>query len=221
MAKVAVVLSGCGYLDGAEIYEAVCTLLALDRAGAEALCCAPDIPQADVINHVAQNPLVGESRNVLLESARIARGQIRDLARVTADQIDAVIFPGGFGAAKNLCSFATDGPNCQVNPEVERLVTQMLRDGKPIGAICIAPALIARIAGRAGLQPTLTIGSDKNTAAALEAMGAKHQPCPVDDVVVDPQAKIVSTPAYMLAKGPAQVAAGVTKLVNQVLELCR
>jgi enhancing lycopene biosynthesis protein 2 len=221
MAKVAVVLSGCGYLDGAEIHEAVCTLLALDQAGAETLCCAPDIPQADVINHVAQTPLVGESRNVLIESARIARGQIRDLARVTADQIDAVIFPGGFGAAKNLCSFATDGPNCQVNPEVERLVNQMLQDGKPIGAICIAPALIARIAGQAGLHPVLTIGTDKNTAAAIEAMGAKHQPCAVDDVVVDPQTKIVSTPAYMLATGPAQVAAGVTKLVNQVLELCR
>jgi enhancing lycopene biosynthesis protein 2 len=220
MPRVAVVLSGCGFLDGAEIHEAVCTLLALDQYGADVLCCAPDIPQADVINHVAQAPLVGESRNVLVESARIARGQIRDLAEVSADEIDAVIFPGGFGAAKNLCTFASEGAECQVNPEVTRLVHQMVNAKKPIGAICIAPAMIARVLARAGVKATLTIGKDKDTAAAVEAAGAQHRPCAADDIVVDEPNKLVTTPAYMLAGGPAEVFAGVSKLVNRVLEFC-
>ena len=221
MPKVAVILSGCGHLDGAEIHEAVCTLLALDQAGADVLCCAPAIPQAEVVNHVAQAPLIGECRNVLLESARIARGAIRDIAEVNADNIDAAILPGGFGAAKNLCTFATDGCECRVNPEVDRLVKAMLAAGKPIGAICIAPTLIARIAGEAGITVKVTIGTDADTASAIQAMGAEHVECAVDDIVVDQANKIVTTPAYMLAKGPAQVFAGVAKLVGQIIAMCR
>ena len=219
MARVAVCLAGCGFLDGAEIHEAVCTLLALDRAGAEVLCCAPNVNQSDLIDHLAQKPQSAPPRNVLIESARIARGNIRDIAKVQAKDLDALIIPGGFGAAKNLCSFAFDGPACKVNPEMERLINEMLDSRKPIGAICIAPALLARVTGKRGLKVTLTIGNDRETAQALEKMGARHQDCLVTDCVVDQAARVVSTPAYMLAKGPAEVAEGVARLVAEVLRL--
>ncbi len=219
MPHVAVCLSGCGFLDGAEIHEAVCTLLALDQAGAEYICCAPNIPQADVVNHAEQAPAAGESRNVLAESARISRGRICDLADVRADDIDALIFPGGFGAAKNLSTFASDGPDCNVNPDVERLVGEMLSAGKPIGAICIAPAMLARIVGKKNLHPKLTIGTDRQTANAVKIMGAEHCDCQASDFVVDAQHKIVSTPAYMLGQGPAEVFEGIRKLVDAVLKM--
>jgi enhancing lycopene biosynthesis protein 2 len=218
MKKVAVCLSGCGFLDGAEIHEAVLTLLALDQAGAKAVCCAPDAPQTGVVNHLTHKP-DGQPRNVLVESARIARGDIKNLREVKAADIDALIFPGGFGAAKNLCTFATDGPKCAVNPEVERLAAEMLAARKPIGAICIAPALLARIVGKKDLHPKLTIGSDKATAAAINQMGAEHCDCPVTERVVDERHKIVSTPAYMLGKGPAEVFEGIRKLVADVLRM--
>jgi enhancing lycopene biosynthesis protein 2 len=219
MARVAVCLSGCGVRDGSEIHEAVLTLLALDEAGAEIVCCAPNIDQAMVVDHAAGTPTKNERRNVLVESARIARGNIRDLAGVHAFDIDALIFPGGFGAALNLCSFAKDGADCSVNPEVERLAGEMLDAGKPIGAICIAPAMLARIVGRHGLHPQLTIGTDADTAAAMEKMGVRHVSCGVNTIVTDESHRIVSTPAYMLGKGPAEVYEGIRALVQQVLRL--
>lgn len=221
MPRVAVCLSGCGVFDGSEIHEAVLTLTALDQAGAEIVCCAPNIEQAAVVNHLNRSPVAGERRNVLVESARIARGAIRDLADVKAGDIDALIFPGGFGAATNLSTFAKDGPECQVNPEVERLVKEMLAAKKPIGAICIAPAMLARITGRVVPGARLTIGTDKETAAAIERMGATHAECACDGFVVDEKNRIVSTPAYMLGKGPAGVFEGIRKLVVEVLRLAR
>jgi len=218
MKKVAVCLSGCGVFDGAEIHEAVCTLLALDQAGAQPVCCAPDIPQADIINHYANTKESG-ARNVLAESARIARGAIKNLKEVKAADVDALIFPGGFGAAKNLCTFAMDGANCSVNPEVERLVNEMLAAGKPIGAICIAPAMLARILGRKSLRARLTIGTDKGTAAAINAMGGRHCDCVVTEIVIDEKHKVVTSPAYMLGKGPAEVFEGIGKLVREILRL--
>lgn len=219
MPKVGVCLSGCGVFDGSEIHEAVLTMLALDQAGAEIVCCAPNVDQAVVIDHLTQSPASGTSRNVLVESARIARGDIKDLARVKASQIDALIFPGGFGAARNLCDFAEKGPDCTVHPEVERLAGEMLDAGKPIGAICIAPAMLARIVGGRGMHPRMTIGNDKETAAALEKMGVAHLDCPCESFVVDEAHKIVTTPAYMLGTGPAMVFAGIQKLVQEVLRL--
>jgi enhancing lycopene biosynthesis protein 2 len=218
MAKVAVCLSGCGFQDGAEIHEAVLTLLALDQAGVEIVCCAPNAPQAKVVDH-ATGQSVGEQRNVLTESARIARGAIKPVEAVSAKDIDALIFPGGFGAALNLCTFAVDGPECNVLPEVESLVHDMLEMKKPIGAICIAPALLARIAGKRSLAAKLTIGTDPDTAGAINAMGAKHCDCAVTEMVVDPEHKIVSTPAYMTGKGPAEVFEGIRKCVAEVLKL--
>lgn len=219
MPRVAVCLSGCGVFDGSEIHEAVLTLLALDQAGAQIVCCAPNVDQAAVTNHLHKSPAAGERRNVLVESARIARGNIRDLAGLRADDVDALIFPGGFGAATNLSTFAQDGAGCRVNPEVERLVKEMLAARKPIGAICIAPAMLARIVGPLAPGARLTIGTDRETATAIERMGATHVSCAVAGIVVDEKHRIVTTPAYMLGKGPAAVFEGIRKLVVEVLRL--
>ena len=219
MAKVAVCLSGCGFMDGSEIHEAVLTLLALDQAGATAVCCAPNIEQPSVIDHYSTSPAPGTARNILVESARIARGKITDLARMHADMVDAMILPGGFGAAKNLCNFADKGPDCTVNPQVERFVGEMLDSGKPIGAICIAPALLATIVGRRDMHPKMTIGNDPATAAALGKLGIQHVDSPCESVVVDQAHRIVTTPAYMLGQGPAQVFEGVRKLVDEILAM--
>lgn len=218
MPKVGVVLSGCGVFDGAEIHESVLTLLALDRAGAEVVCMAPDVEQMHVVNHLTGEPVAGETRNVLVESARIARGEIRDIAGVQAGQLDALIFPGGFGAAKNLCTFAVEGTGCTVHPEVARLVKEMHRAGKPLGFICIAPAMAAKIFEGAG-PITLTIGHDADTAKAIEQLGQKHQLCSVKEFAVDEKNKIVSTPAYMLGQRIPEVAEGIEKLVDAVLKL--
>ena len=173
--KIGVVLSGCGVMDGSEIHEAVLTLLAIDRAGAEALCMAPDIEQADVVNHLTNQP-TKEKRNVLVEAARIARGKIRDIKTVKSNEIDALIFPGGYGAAKNLCNFASKGKEATAHPDVIHLVNNMTQARKPIGAICIAPAILAAIY-RGKKKTRLTIGTDAATAKHLTEMGAEHENC--------------------------------------------
>ncbi|MCP5104108.1 MAG: isoprenoid biosynthesis glyoxalase ElbB [bacterium] len=219
MKKVAVVLSGAGVFDGAEIHESVITLLALDRQGADVHIFAPNIPQMHVMNHFTQQP-TDETRNVLVESARIARGNIKDLADADADDFDAVIFPGGFGVAKNFCDFAVKGILCNVNPVVEKFIADALKAGKVLGFLCIAPALLAKVAGNIDLHPDLTIGTDEGTAAAIEKFGAHHLSCPVTDFVVDEKNKIVTTPAYMLGQRIGEVAEGIEKCVGKVLELC-
>jgi enhancing lycopene biosynthesis protein 2 len=213
---VGVILSGCGFKDGAEIYESVLTLLALDRMGLNALCMAPDIEQAKVINYVTGQE-VSEKRNVLVESARLARGEITDIAKVKADSLDALILPGGFGAALNLSDFASKGAKATVNADVARLVRDVHKQGKPICAICIAPGVIARVLGDE--HPVLTIGNDEETAAAIEACGAKHETCGVRDFVVDKQRRIVSTPAYMLGPSIAHVAEGIEKAVRETVAM--
>lgn len=218
MTKVGVCLSGCGMNDGAEIHESVITLLALDRAGAEVLYMAPNMAQMKVHNHYIGED-TDESRNVLVESARIARGNISNLAEVSADNMDAIIFPGGFGAALNLCDFGVQGSDADIHPEVERIIKEMLNAGKPIGVICIAPAMIARALRDSELSAELTIGNDSGTAEAMEDLGATHVNCNVDDIVVDHKNKIVSTPAYMLAINISEAADGIEKLVNAVLSL--
>ncbi|MBV5341054.1 MAG: isoprenoid biosynthesis glyoxalase ElbB [Deltaproteobacteria bacterium] len=216
MKKIGVVLSGCGVYDGSEIHEAVLTLLAIDRQGCEALCMAPNV-DFPVTDHLTKRE-TAEKRNVLTESARIARGNIRDIREVKAADLDAIIFPGGFGAAKNLCDFATKGAAAQVNPEVARLLKEMAIAGKPIGAVCIAPALIAAVLGKE-YSPTVTIGSDPATAAEIEKTGAKHQGCPVTGFVVDRQNKLVTSPAYMLATRISEVYEGIDNCVREVVNL--
>jgi enhancing lycopene biosynthesis protein 2 len=219
MARVAVVLSGCGVFDGSEIHEAVLTLLALDRAGAQIQCLAPNKNQAHVINHLTKQP-TAETRNVLVESARIARGTIKDLAEASADEFDAAILPGGYGAAKNLCDYAFKGDKCELDPAVKRFLAAMHQAGKPIGAICISPVLLARAFGSNG-SPKVTIGTDPDTANHIEAMGAEHISCPVDDFVVDADHRIVTTPAYMLARSIKEAAEGIDKLVHEVLKMVK
>jgi enhancing lycopene biosynthesis protein 2 len=215
--KVGVVLSGCGVYDGAEVHESVITLLALDKAGATIICMAPDVPQMHVIDHLKGEPAAGENRNVLIESARIARGEIKNMKEVTAKDLDALIFPGGFGAAKNLCTFAVEGAECKVDPEVERLVKEMHGAKKPLGFICIAPAMAAKILG--SHHPKLTIGNDAGTAAAIEKMGGKHVERKVDEIAVDEVNRIVSTPAYMLGPTITAISKGIEKCVEQVLKM--
>jgi len=216
MKKIGVVLSGCGVRDGSEIHEAVCALLAIDQQGCEAVCMAPNA-DFSVTDHLTMQES-GTKRNILVESARIARGNIRDIKDVTALDLDAVVFPGGFGAAKNLCDFALKGAAASVHPEVGRLLKEMAAAGKPIGAICIAPALIAAALGRE-YTPTLTIGNDAGTAAEIEKTGSRHEECPVSEIVVDTKNKIVSTPAYMLAERISQAYEGIEKCVKEVIKL--
>jgi enhancing lycopene biosynthesis protein 2 len=219
--RVAVLLSGCGVFDGSEIHEAVLTLLALDSNGAEAVCCAPDVEQRDTINHVTGQPMA-EKRNVLVEAARIARGKIQDLKKITPAVVDALIMPGGYGAVKNLCSYAVDGIHAKVHPEVNRVIHDFVEAGKPIGAICIAPVVVAAaFRDTKEIIPTLTIGNDQKTIFDISTMGADHVECGPRDIIVDRKNKIVTTPAYMLAKGPAELYVGIEKLVREVLELAR
>ena len=215
MKRVGVVLSGCGFLDGTEIHESVLTLLALDKADAEIVCFSPDKPQADVINHFTKQ-LTSETRNVLTESARIARGDIQPLSQADAIQLDALIVPGGFGAAKNLSNFATAGAACEIDADLTRLVQAMHQAKKPMGFICIAPALLPKMLN---LPIRLTIGNDADTAELIEEMGGEHVICPVDDIVLDVDNLIVTTPAYMLANSIKEAAIGIDMLVNRVLEL--
>jgi enhancing lycopene biosynthesis protein 2 len=216
MIRVGVVLSGCGVYDGAEIHEATLTLFFLDRAGAEIICMAPNVDQMDVVNHI-KGEATGEKRNVLVEASRIARGIIKDIQEVKAGDIDALVFPGGFGAAKNLCNFAVKGADCTVNPGVEKLIKEMHSAKKPIGFICIAPVIAAKVLG--SFNPQLTIGNDKGTAEAIEKMGGKHVVSPVENAVVDQKNKIVTTPAYMLGPTISKVALGIEKVINEVLKL--
>ncbi len=215
MAKtVGVLLSGCGVFDGAEIHESVLTLLFLARAGAVARCMAPDMDQLHVLHHIRQQEMA-ETRNVLVESARIARGEIEDAAEVPVDALDALIVPGGFGAAKNLSDFAVKGPDATVHPQVKRILCGMHAAGKPIGALCIAPVTV--VCALAAHHPEVTIGNDIGTAAAIETMGGRHRDCPVEGICVDEVNRIVTTPAYMLGPGIEDVAVGIERLVNRVL----
>jgi enhancing lycopene biosynthesis protein 2 len=214
--RIGVVLSGCGVYDGSEIHEAVFTLLAIDKNGAEAVCMAPDMEFAEV-DHL-RGEATGAKRNVLTESARIARGKIRNIKEVQTADLDAVIFPGGFGAAKNLCNFAEKGAEATIHPDVARLLKEMATARKPIGAICIAPALIAATLGR-DYKPKVTIGTDAGTAAAINQTGSEHVDCPVREFVVDKENRIVTTPAYMLAERISEAADGIDKAVKAVIEL--
>ena len=214
--RVAIVLAGCGVYDGSEIHEAVLTLLELDRQGASYQCFAPDIAQLHVIDHITGSEVKGESRNVLVEAARIARGNIKDVAQAHVDDFDALLVPGGFGAAKNLCDFAVKGSAMSVQPDFLRFAQAMHAAGKPIGLICIAPTMAAKIIG-SGVE--CTIGNDVETAATIEAMGAKHIDCTVRKAVVDKRNKLVTTPAYMLAQRISEAADGIHECVKSVLAL--
>jgi len=214
--RVAVVLSGCGVFDGAEIHESVLSLLALERQGADYQCFAPDIPQRHVIDHLTGNEM-DESRSVLVEAARIARGDIKALSEFDAGEFDALLLPGGFGAAKNLSTLAFDGPDCSVNEHLSTAVTAMIDAGKPVGALCIAPAVLAKILQGQGAD--LTIGTDPGTIEAIEAMGGHHRETTHGEIVIDERLKLVTSPCYMLDASISQVAEGADNTVRALLGL--
>ena len=213
-AKVAIILSGCGFQDGSEIHEAVCTLLALDQQGAQVQCFAPDMVQARVVDHSSGTETT-ETRNVLAESARIARGAIKPMSAFDATRFDALIMPGGFGAALNLSDFAKQGTGCTVQKDVTSAVTTMHKAGKPVGALCIAPVILARLIPGA----RLTIGDDAGAAQACQAMGAEHQNTGHGEVVVDEKNRLVTTPCYMLQAHISQIYDGAQALVREVLKM--
>ena len=213
MATIGVLLSGCGVFDGSEIHEATLALYFLDKAGAKVVCMAPEMP-FEAVDHGTKKPS-GLTRDVRTEAARIARGPVADVATVSAADLDGLILPGGLGAARNLCDFAVKGGQGTVVASVTALLSAMHAAGKPIGAICIAPAVLALALGKA--HPELTIGNDPGTAQALEAAGARHVVRAVDEIHVDEANKLVSTPAYMLGPGIADIAKGIEKLVDAVL----
>lgn len=218
MTKVAVVLSGCGVFDGSEIYESVLTLMQLDKHAVELQVFAPDIEQAHVVNHLTGESAEGEVRNVLVEAARIVRGEIKPLSEAREQNFDALIVPGGFGAAKNLSDFAFEGAKLSVNTELLAFAQAMHKAQKPIGLICIAPSMSAAICGN-GVK--CTIGNDADTATAINQMGAEHNDCAVDDICIDEAHKLVTTPAYMLANSISEAASGIFKLVDQVVLMAK
>ncbi len=214
MKKIAVLLSGCGVFDGAEIHEATLSLLAISRLGCSYEIFAPDINQHHVINHLTGEEM-DETRNVLVESARIARGNIRDLKQFNPSSFDGLLLPGGFGAAKNLSTWAFEGADASVLPEVEEAITGMVALKKPVGALCISPVILAKVLGKVHL----TIGDDEGTIDALETLGAKHVYTTHGEVVVDPDHLLVTTPCYMLDANIVQIAEGASNLVDAMLKL--
>ena len=214
MKKFAVVLAGCGVFDGAEIHEATLTLYSIMKHGGTYEIFAPNIEQHHVINHLTGEE-TDEKRNVLIESARIARGKIHDLSSFNASDFDAIIFPGGFGAAKNLSTVAFDGPNATVNPEVERAVKEMQKEKKPIGALCISPAFIAKIIG----EVVVTVGQDEGTIEAIQKMGASHEKTSHGEVVIDEDHKVYTTPCYMLDANILQIAEGADNVIREMMKV--
>ena len=214
--RIALLLSGCGAWDGSDIHETVLTLVALDRAGAEVICIAPDLMQYHVLNHLTQEEVAAQ-RNMLLESARLARGKIVDLATIDPSLLDALIMPGGFGAVKNLSQFALKGPTREVNPQVRDLLEIIHRLKKPIGAIALAA--IPLVIALADYRPEVAVSTDEGIAAAIEIMGGSHKQCKSNKIWVDRPNKIVTLPASMPDMRIGDVAAGVNRVVAKVLEL--
>ena len=219
MNKVGVVLSGCGHQDGSEIHEAVFTLHALEKAEAEAIIMAPDMDQFHVINHLNGNEDLSESRNILVESARIARGKVVDVASVSGHQLDALIFPGGTGMAKNIFDYSMAGINCTVISDVQRLVVEILEADKPLGAICIAPVMVAKVLEFLGRTGTVTGGFNVEINNDIKAMGINTIKVGAEEIVIDKENKIVTTPAYVEAKSMNESFTGIEKLVNKVLDM--
>lgn len=216
MRKVAVILSGCGNKDGAEITEAISLLISLSQNGAEYMCFAPDM-EFNALDFIKNEPL-GVKRNALTEAARIARGQIQDLKKLDVRAYDALAFVGGFGAAKNLCNWGEKGANCTVLPEVEKAIVDFHAASKPIAAICIAPVIIAKVLGAE--KVTVTVGDDQEVIAEILKTGAHHEVCPVDDYVTDREAKVITTPAYMYDKAkPHEIFKGISALAKELVEM--
>jgi enhancing lycopene biosynthesis protein 2 len=212
--KVAVILSGCGVYDGSEIHEAMATLLALENHGFETYCFAPDVDQMHVVDHIKGTPMPDEKRNVLTESARIARGKIEALDATKMAEMDALVLPGGYGAAKNLCNYAVAGTEMEINEQVLKAIQSIHDAGKPIVSLCISPVILAKIFNEH--EPLLTVGGYGDDAKNVEAMGARHQVTAHEEYVVDKDLKIITTPCYMMDATVGQIFRGVDKAIAQL-----
>ncbi|MDY0360247.1 MAG: isoprenoid biosynthesis glyoxalase ElbB [Desulforegulaceae bacterium] len=217
MKSIGIILSGCGVNDGTEIHEAIITMLCLDKINADISYFAPDTNQSIVIDHTNQKKML-ESRNVKIESARITRGNIKNIKEADPQRLDALILPGGTGVIKNLSKIFENPKKPEINQNLLELISCLHSLNKPIGSICISPLLIAAILGE--FQPILTIGDDINIAQMIENYGGIHKKCKYDSIITDEKNFLVSTPAYMVSTGPAQVYEGISKLVDKVIELC-
>ena len=224
--KIGVLLSGNGVFDGSEIQEAVFTLLAIDEKNAEAICMAPDIDQHHVLNHMNGEEM-SEKRNVLVESARIARGNIKDLAKVSSDDLDALIIPGGFGAAKNLTKWAFQGPDGDINPHVKRIINEMVLNQKPVCGLCMGPTVIAKALEESGIQPNLTVGTTSEPSpyeidaisSGMEKTGATAEMKTIEEILVDKKNKIVTAPCYMMEATISQVKNNIKMAVDQTISM--
>ncbi len=212
MKKFAVILAGCGVFDGAEIHEATLSMYSIMKNGAVYEIFAPDIKQHHVINHITGEEM-NEERNVLIESARIARGKISPMSAFDPEDFDAILFPGGFGAAKNLSSFAFQGAEGHIQVSIKKAIQDMNRLGKPIGALCISPVLIAQSLENVDL----TIGSDPGTVEAIVKLGAKHIVTSHGEVIHDKKTNVFTSPCYMLDATILDIATGADNIIKAIL----
>lgn len=214
--RVAVILSGCGVHDGSEPHETTLTLLRLDQLGIGYRCFAPDIEQRQSINHLTDEPMPEEARNVLVESARLVRGEVASLETLDPGEYDGLVLPGGFGVARNLSDFAEAGSDMSVLPLLRDKVMPFFESGKPIGLMCIAPVLVPRLLGQA---IPITVGQDAGVAGAISSMGGLHKSCSVEDVVIDREHRVITTPAFMLTDRISEAAKGIFKLVDKLVDM--
>lgn len=213
--KIAVILCGSGFKDGSEIRESVAALWALSQENVEVQCYAPDAAQADVVNCLTGEPVENESRNMLVEAARIARGKVKPLSQLKAKDIDGIVLPGGFGAAKNLCTFAFQGSKGKVNADLQTILKDLFDAKKPIGAICIAPAVVAL--ALKGKSLTLTVGATSEASQEIEKLGHTHQVTKADEHCADREHKVFTTSAYMYDSAPLhEIFTGIQKVVREV-----
>lgn len=224
--KIGVIFSGSGVYDGTEIQEGVFTLLSIKKVGADAVCFAPDINQHHVVNHITGEEMK-ETRNVLVESARIARGDIQNLDAFDASQLDALVLPGGFGAAKNLTTWAFSGPDGEINEMVKNAILSMVKAGKPIAGLCMGPTVIAKALEGSGVASTLTVGSTEEPSPyeidaisqGMEKTGATAVMKTVEEISVDTENKIVTAPCYMMEADILQIRNNVQKAVDALVKL--
>lgn len=226
--RIGVLLSGNGVYDGSEIHEAVLSLLAIDEAGAEWICLAPNYNQHHVINHLTGEEMP-ESRNILAEAARIARGNIKDISGFDIDEIDGLVLPGGFGAAKNFSSWAFQGPAGDVNPQVKEFIQKVMKAGKPIAALCVSPVVIAKTLQGTEAKPTLTLGTDASASPydikgfneGITSVGAQAQMKDITEIAVDEKNKIISAPCYMMEVSIKQVRANSKMAIDKLVEMIK
>lgn len=224
--NIGVLLSGNGVYDGAEIQEAVLTLLAIDEMGWNAVCISVDKPQHHVINHLT-GEVMDESRNMLVEAARIARGQITPIDSISPADIDALVIPGGFGSAKNFTSWAFDGPESTILPEVKLLLVNLVNVGKPIVALCVSPVVVAKAFEGSSIHPTLSLGSASESSPydinsfneGLRATGAIAQERTIREVLIDPTNRIICAPCYMMDARITEINANIKQAMVALNEI--